>query len=72
MMKNYSVTVGYKAVIDISVKANSEKEAREFAKSLIGISEKKFTKVKGVEINDSSYDAHGVVDMDATWNMVQS
>ncbi len=67
-MKNYEITIGYKAVISVSVKASDEKEAKEIAI-------KKFANKKGkinsggVSIQDDHYKADGIVDMDATWKM---
>ena len=67
-MKNYQITIGYKAVICVNVKACDEKEAKDIAV-------KKFAKKKdkmfdnGIELQDDSFKADGCIDMDATWNM---
>jgi hypothetical protein len=67
-MKNYQITIGYKAVISVNVKASDEKEAKDIAV-------KKFAKQKdklygkGIEIQDDNFKADGILDMDATWNM---
>jgi hypothetical protein len=67
-MKNYQITIGYKAVFCVNVKASDENEAKDIAL-------KKFTKKKdniygnGIELQDDNFKADGVLDMDATWNM---
>ena len=67
-MKNYEITIGYKAVISVSVKAADEKEAKDIAV-------KKFANKRGklngggIQIQDDNFKADGIVDMDATWNM---
>ena len=67
-MTNYQITIGYKAVIYVNVKASNEEEAKELALQ-------KFAKKKdkihsnGIEICDDNYKADGIIDMDATWNM---
>jgi len=67
-MTNYQITIGYKAVICVHVKASDEKEAKDIAV-------KKFAKKKdkmfgnGIELQDDSFKADGCLDMDATWNM---
>lgn len=68
MKINYQITIGYKAVITVDVKADNEEEAKEIALS-------KFHKQKNkifsssVHIQDDNYNAYGILDMDATWNM---
>lgn len=67
-MKNYQITIGYKAVICVNVKASDEKEAKDIAVN-------KFAKKKdnifgnGVELQCDNFKADGCLDMDATWNM---
>ncbi len=67
-MKNYQITIGYRAVICVNVKASDEKQAKE-----IGV--KKLAKKKdkmfggGIELQDDNFKADGCLDMDATWNM---
>lgn len=67
-MKNYQITIGYRAIITVDVKASDEKEAKDIAL-------KKFIKRKdkiygsGIRIEDDNFKADGVLDMDATWNM---
>ncbi len=71
-MTNYQITVGFKACISIDVKADSEKEAKEVAMVKMGKAIDAIRKIKGVDVNDCNYKVDGVLDMDATWNMVQS
>jgi len=67
-MKNYQITIGYKAVICVNVKASDEKEAKDIAV-------KKFAKQRdklncnGIELQDDNFKADGILDMDATWGM---
>lgn len=65
MKTNYEVTFGYKAVITVNIKAESEDEAKELATKYIG-SQKCFGAKSTIQ--DDNYKANGVLDMDATWN----
>lgn len=71
-MANYQVTVGYKAIISIDINAENEADAKEIALHEIGIINDRISKRKGVELQDSTYGADGIVNMDKTWNMVNS
>jgi hypothetical protein len=70
-MTNYSVTIGYRAVIEVNVKTASEEDARVLAL-------KELEKMRGrinsrnLNLNDDSYTTAGVLNMDESWNMVQS
>lgn len=70
-MTNYQITIGYKAVIFVSVKAKDEKEAKEKAMALLGKQKDKMYK-NGIELQDDNYKADGIINMDETWNMVQN
>lgn len=70
--QEYQVTIGYKAVICVTVKADSESDAREIAVATMANQRDKMFKKQGFELQDDSFDAHGVLNMDETWNMVQS
>lgn len=65
---NYQVTIGYKAVICVNVKAESEEEAK-----LLAIDKFEFNRErmygKNIDLQDDCYRADGVLNMDATWNM---
>lgn len=68
---NYQVTIGYKAVICIDVKANSEEEARQEAIEIfIDKERKKWYKTRNVHLQDDTFGDHGIVDMDETWNQL--
>ncbi len=63
---NYQVTIGYRAVITVPVKADSEEEAKEkglaeFAKS------RTFGKCN---LEDDNYKVQGCLNMDETWNAI--
>lgn len=67
-MKNYQITIGYKAVICVDVKASNEKEAKEMAVEKFAKQKDKMFG-KGVALQDDNFKADGCIDMDATWNM---
>ena len=59
-MKNYQVTIGYKAVIVVNVKADNESTAKSKAiQKLTDNKDKMF--VKGIELQDDNYKADGVL-----------
>jgi len=67
-MKNYQITIGYKAVICVSVKASNEQEAKDIA--VKKFAQKKDTIYRnGIELQYDNFKADGILDMDATWNM---
>lgn len=70
-MTNYQITIGYKAVICIDVKAKSEEEAKEKAMKVFNdtVREKPYQNSK-VALQDDTYKVDGVCDMDNTWNML--
>jgi lipase chaperone LimK len=67
--KEYQVSIGYKAVIQVTVKSEDAEKAKLDALDYFRQYEHFGNKS---EILDSNFGADGVVDMDATWNMVQS
>ncbi len=67
-MKNYQITIGYKAVICVNVKAKDEKDAKELALKKFSNQKDKLWR-NGIEIADDNFKADGILDMDATWNM---
>ena len=68
-MTNYQVTIGYKAVINIEVKADSEESARKQAIEIFKDKErKKWYKTKNVILQDDTFGDYGVLDIDETWN----
>jgi hypothetical protein len=66
-MTNYQITIGYKAVVTVSVKAKNEKDAKE-----IGLEYFKNNKSFGkkASIEDDTFKVDGTLDMDATWNQL--
>ena len=66
-MTNYEVTIGYKAVITVSVKADNEENAKEKALSIFGKNRDKMLQTS-LQLQDDSFAAHGIVNMDETWN----
>lgn len=69
-MTNYQITIGYKAVITVDVKAESEDEAKAKAIDLFQKERWKMNQKQNVSIQDDSFKADGVLDMDKTWNML--
>jgi hypothetical protein len=67
-MTKYQITIGYRAVITVEVKASDEKEAKAIALQKFTNRKDKFFG-KGIFLADDNYKADGIVDMDATWNM---
>jgi len=68
-MKNYQITIGYKAVVCINVNASDEKEAKDIAVKMF--TEKKDEIYRnGIELHDDNFNVGGILDMDATWNML--
>ena len=69
-MAEYQVTIGYKAVIVMTVQADSELDAREFAIDEFTKKKDKMYAGKGIELQDDNYKSDGVLNMDETWNML--
>lgn len=68
MKKNYQITIGYRAVISVNVKAENEAEAKKLGiEKFKGVKDKIFK--KDVELQDDNFKADGCIDMDATWYM---
>lgn len=64
---DFQVTIGYKAVLTVNVKADTEEEAK--TKSM-----KEFENYrhfgKNINIEDDNYKTQGVLNMTETWNML--
>lgn len=62
---NYQLTIGYKAVITVNLKAENEEQAKKLALE-------EFEKYRHYgnkcDIQDDSFNVYGVLDMDKTWN----
>ncbi len=63
----YQVTIGYKAVLTTSVKADSEVDAKAIAMA-------EFENYRNfgnkIDIQDDNYKVQGVLNMTETWNML--
>ena len=69
-MTNYQITIGYKAVITVNVKAADEKEARSIAiKKFANAIRKIRSNSIELQADNFSPQGDGCIDMDATWNM---
>lgn len=62
---NYQATIGYKAVITVSIKAENEEQAKKIALEEF---EKYRHYGKKCDIQDDNFNVYGVLDMDKTWN----
>jgi hypothetical protein len=68
--KNFQVTIGYKSVVCIDVKAETEEEAKKKAIAIMSKEKDKMFVKQNVNLQDDSYKADGVLNMDETWNML--
>ena len=68
--KNYQVTIGYKAIICVNVKAESEDAARKKGVEIFGNAKDKVYSKQGIELQDDNYKSYGILNMDETWNML--
>ena len=67
---NYQVSIGYRAVFQIDIKADNEEAAKKMAIEIMKERRELMLKKKGFDLADDNYDAHGCVDLDQTWNML--
>ena len=70
MKTNYQVTFGYKAIIAIDVKANSEEEAKEEAIKILQTNRDKMYRNGNINLQDDNFKAEGILNMDETWNQM--
>lgn len=68
--KNFQVTIGYKSVVCIDVKAETEEEAKKKAIAIFGKEKDKMFVKQNVNLQDDNYKADGILNMDETWNML--
>lgn len=68
--KNFQVTIGYKSVICIDVKAETEDEAKKKAVAIFSKEKDRMFVKQNVNLQDDNYKADGVLNMDETWNML--
>lgn len=65
MKTEYQITIGYRAVVTVTVKAESEDEAKKLG--LDYFRDKRNFGAKA-NIEDDSYKVDGILNMDNTWN----
>jgi|CXWL01.1.fsa_nt_gi hypothetical protein len=68
-MTNYQITIGYKAVITVDVKAENEFDARKIGLKEFKEQTRRAWKRKNITLHDDNFKVDGCVDMDATWFM---
>lgn len=69
--KNFQVTIGYRAVINVDVKAATEEEAKKKALQLFNEKERgKWFSRQDINLQDDTYGTQGVLNMDETWGML--
>lgn len=68
--KNFQVTIGYKSIISIEVKAETEDEAKKKAVEIFNKEKDKMFVKRNVNLQDDEYKVGGVLNMDETWNML--
>ena len=68
--KNFQVTIGYKAVICIDVKAETEEEAKKKSVALFKEEKERLFRKKNIMLQDDNFKADGVLNMDETWGML--
>ena len=66
---NYDLTVGYKAVLSIKVKAGTIDEAKKIGLDEMKKMQKRISSAK-IVLQDDTFKIDGVVDMDASWNIL--
>lgn len=71
MKTNYNITIGFKAVININVDAESVEAAKKVAEETFEREIKKAFQKK-LNLEDSEYVVAGVLDMDASWNQIHN
>jgi len=64
-MENYNITLAYKAVLSVGLKANSREEAEE--KGLEIFKKQRGFKNKNITIEDDTFSVEGILNMSSTW-----
>ena len=64
-MENYNITLAYKAVLSVGLKANSREEAEE--KGLEIFKKQRGFKNKNITIEDDTFSVGGILNMSSTW-----
>lgn len=70
MKTNFQITIGYKAVVCVDVKASDEKEAKEKALELFKKQRDKMMFTSQIQLQDDTFNTHGILNMDETWNQL--
>jgi 2-methylaconitate cis-trans-isomerase PrpF len=68
-MTEYQITIGYRAIVTITVKADDEDAAKNIALKIMEKQKKKMISAK-VNIENDNYKCDGILDMDGTWNSI--
>jgi hypothetical protein len=66
-MENYEVTIAYKAILTLNVKADSKEEAEKLAQERFKNRE---FKDKRIEVVDDNFSIEGVLNLDKTWGQL--
>lgn len=69
-MQEYEITIGYKAVVTIMVKAKNESEAKEKGINVMKKQRDKMFQLSSVLLYDDNIKAGGCLNMDETWNII--
>jgi hypothetical protein len=70
-MERFEVTISYRAVITVDVKADSEEEAREIALEKFKTKErKKWYQRNDINLQDDNFKASGSMNMTESWDML--
>lgn len=64
---NFQVTIGYKAVLTVDIKAETEDQAKKMALEEF---DKYRTFGPKITLQDDNYRADGILNMDKTWNIL--
>jgi len=70
MKTNYDVTIGYRAVICATIKAESEEQARETALKEFEKFRSNANKGGNLQLSDDTVEIAGVLDLDKSWNIL--
>ena len=66
----FEVTIGYKSVVTVNVKAENEEQAKKMAIDLFNKDRNKWYATKNIQLQDDTFGAYGVTNMDKTWTQL--
>ena len=70
-MENFEVTLSYKAVITVDVKAENDEEAKKIGlQKFKDLERKKWYQRHDINLQDDTYKVSGVLNMSETWGML--